>query len=388
MKTFFKVLIFIPLELKRANQRKHKMDLYQTLPSINPTRAERLQLRLCQAKRAFTTRHVDCGMAERLVRSGRTPKAGDVILARVKSIGQHARIENIHGRRGQLYVGDEIIVAYGNRYAPDQFEAFVPTDLDECDLVAGGGVASRMTRKHASMKSPTKIDVIGLLGREDGSILNLADFALRAGPTSIRPQTVIFVVGSSMNAGKTTTAGGLVHGLTRAGFRVGAAKLTGTGSGGDLWTMRDAGAIEALDFTDAGHASTFGLKGESLERIAITLLGKLAAVGADVAIIEIADGLLQSETAELVQTARDNGWYDGIVFAAADAMGAVFGATWLAQRGITPLALSGLVSASPLAAGEAAQSSGLPIATLADLRDPVAVTKIVFRDHTALREAA
>ncbi len=364
------------------------MELFLTSQSLNPNRAERLQNRLLQAKRAFTTRHVDCSLAERLVRAGATPKAGDVILARVSSIGQHPRIENIHGRRGQLYVGDEIIVAYGNRYAPDQFEAFVPTDLDECDLVAGGGVASRMTRKHASMKNPTKIEVIGLLARQDGTALNLADFAIRSTSAATRPQTVIFVVGSSMNAGKTTTAGGLVHGLTRAGFRVGAAKLTGTGSGGDLWTMRDAGAVEALDFTDAGHASTFGLKGEGLEKIATTLLGKLAAVGVEVAIVEIADGLLQSETAELVQTATAKGWHDGIVFAAADAMGAAFGANWLAQRGITPLALSGLVSASPLAAGEAAQSAGLPIATLAELRDPIAVTKIVFSDHAALREAA
>ncbi len=364
------------------------MELILTKLSDSPTRVERLHLRLKQAKRAFTTRNVDFAIAERLIRSGRVPEAGDVVLARVKAIGQHPKIEHVHGRRGQLYVGDEILVAYGNRYAPDQFEAFVPKDMNECDLVAGGGIASRMTRKHASMKAPTTIEVIGLLAREDGSILNLADFAICDDTVSTRPKTVIFVIGSSMNAGKTTTAGGLVHGLTRAGFRVGAAKLTGTGSGGDLWTMRDAGAIVAIDFTDAGHASTFGLKGESLELISTNLLGKLADAGAEIAIVEIADGLLQSETAELVQTARDKGWYDGIVFAAADAMGAAFGANWLTERGITPLALSGLVSASPLAASEAEQSTGLPIATLAELRDPVAVAKIVFRDHGALREVA
>ncbi len=354
----------------------------------NLTRAERLQARLRCAKRAFTTRHVDCLAAERLERIGCVPKPGDVVLARVKSLGQHQRIENVHGRRGQLYVGDEIIVAYGNRYAPDQFEAFVPQDMEVCDLVAGGGVASRMTRKHAGMKNPTQIEIIGLLARADHSIINLADFALQPSAKYARPRTVVFVVGSSMNAGKTTTAGGLVHGLTRAGFRVGAAKFTGTGSGGDLWTMRDAGAIEALDFTDAGHASTFCLDGEGLAKIGKILLGKLAEAGAEIAVVEIADGLLQNETAELVEIAKANGWFDGIVFAAADAMGAAFGATWLAERSITPLALSGLVSASPLAAGEAARSSGLPIATLADLRDPVEVTKVVFRDHAVFRAVA
>ncbi|WP_298287524.1 DUF1611 domain-containing protein [Novosphingobium sp.] len=356
--------------------------------SINPTRAERLQLRLAQAKRAFTTRHVDLATAERLVRSGRVPVAGDVVLARVTAIGQHARIENIHGRRGQLYVGDEIIVAYGNRYAPDQFEAFVPTDLEECDLVAGGGVASRMTRKHAGMKNPTKIEVIGLLAGESGQTINLKDFAVQADAQPLRPTRVIAVVGSSMNAGKTTTAGGLVHGLTRAGFRVGAAKITGTGSGGDLWTMRDAGAIEAIDFTDAGHASTFCVDSDGLADICTGLLDKLARSGADIAVVEIADGLLQPETAALVEMAQAQGWFDGFVFAAADAMGSAFGANWLAQRGIVPLALSGLVSASPLAAGEAARTCALPVATLAELRDPVAVTKIVFRQDMLVEAAA
>ncbi len=364
------------------------MKLANTLQNFGQSRAERMQQRLGQAKRAFTTRHVDCAEAARLVRAGRVPKAGDVILARVKSVGQHAKIENIHGRRGQLYVGDEIIVAYGNRYAPDQFEAFVPADLEDCDLVAGGGVASRVTRKHASMKNPTGIEVIGLLARLDGSILNLADFAFRPSANPSRPRTVIFVVGSSMNAGKTTTAGGLVHGLSRAGFRVGAAKLTGTGSGGDLWTMQDAGAIAAVDFTDAGHASTFGVSGEDLTSIGSILLDRLASAGAEIAIVEIADGLLQGETAELVEAASAKGWFDGVVFAAADAMGAAFGATWLAQRGIVPLALSGLVSASPLAAGEAARASGLTVAALDELRDPVAVTKIIFREAGCLREAA
>lgn len=356
--------------------------------SINPTRAERLQLRLGQAKRAFTTRHVDFTKADRLVRSGRTPNPGDIVLARVKSIGQHARIENVHGRRGHLYVGDEIIVAYGNRYAPDQFEAFVPSDLEDCDLVAGGGVASRMTRKHVSMKNPTRIEIIGLLVAEDGAILNLGQFGIMPKSELERPQLVIAVVGSSMNAGKTTTAAGLVHGLGRAGFRVGAAKITGTGSGGDLWTMRDAGAITALDFTDAGHASTFKVDVHELAQVSARLLDSLACAGADIAIVEIADGLLQEETAALVEMAAAHGWFDGFVFAAADAMGSAFGTKWLAERGITPIAVSGLVSASPLAASETAKCAGVPVVTLAELRDPISVTKIVFRPQIETREAA
>lgn len=362
------------------------MSIHDLADMTGLARADRLHTRLAAAKRAFTTRNVDLDAAARIVRSGRRPQAGDVILARVVSLGQHRRIENVHGRRGDLYVGDEIIVAYGNRYAPDQFEAYVPDDLGPCHLVAGGGVAARASSRHAAIKPATRIDVIGALMQADGRALNLADFAI-TGPARARPPKVIAVVGSSMNAGKTTTVAGIVHGLTRAGFRVGAAKLTGTGSGGDLWSMRDAGAGLAVDFTDAGHASTFGVAADELGRVAQSLLSRLAESGMEIAVVEIADGLLQAETAALIELGHANGWFDGVVFAAADAMGAAFGCGWLMQRGIAPLAVSGLVSASPLASREAAQATGIDIATLGDLRDPVAVARIVF-NNPALQVAA
>ncbi|MEE4317775.1 MAG: DUF1611 domain-containing protein [Erythrobacter sp.] len=342
-------------------------------------RLSRVRNRIACAKRAFTTRNMDLTRAARLVRSGRVPQAGDVILARVTAIGQHRRIENVYGRRGDLYVGDEIIVAYGNRYAPDQFEAYVPEDLGPCSLVAGGGVAARVTAKHARIKPATAIEVIGVLEDSAGQALNLADCAI-APHSRLRPPRVIAVVGSSMNAGKTTTVAGLVHGLSRGGFRVGAAKLTGTGSGGDLWSMRDAGAALAVDFTDAGHASTFGVAPEELGRITQALLARLADSDADIAVVEIADGLLHGETAQLLEMGHARGWFDAVLFAAADAMGAAFGCQWLAQRGLGPLAVSGLVSASPLASREAERATGVPVATLGELRDPLSASRIVFSE--------
>jgi hypothetical protein len=89
---------------------------------------------------------------------------------------------------------------------------------------------------------------------------------------------------------------------------------------------------------------------------------------------------LQAETAALIEMGHAKGWFDGVVFAAADAMGAAFGCDWLIQRGITPLAVSGLVSASPLASREAKRATGIVVATLTDLRDPVAVARIAFSD--------
>ena len=104
--------------------------------------------RLASAKRAFTTRRVELGSGMRLLRTGQ-PRAGDLVLAQIESLGQHQRVESPHGRRAQLYEGDEIIVVYGERYAPDQFEAVLPEDLGPCDLFAGGGVAGKVVSRHA-----------------------------------------------------------------------------------------------------------------------------------------------------------------------------------------------------------------------------------------------
>lgn len=347
--------------------------------------------RFLAPRRAFSTRRVRISDAARLLRDpAHRPAPGDLLLARVDRLGHHQRLENLHGRREQMNVGDEIIVAYGNRYAPDQFEATVPSSLGPCHLVAGGGIAALVRCQHASARAATRITPVGLLLDQNGEVLNLARYALPAPAPKASLPVAFAVVGSSMNAGKTTTAAGLVSGLTRAGLRVGAAKLTGTGSGGDLWTMRDAGAAVALDFTDAGHASTYLASQEELDRIARTLLAQLAREEVDVAVIEIADGLFQRETAMMLELARSREWFEGLLFAAGDAMAAVHGVEWLRRRGHPLLAVSGLISTSPLAAREAEGETGVPVLGLSELTDPVAATKLAFArsSHSAPELAA
>ena len=113
--------------------------------------------RLAGVRRSFTTRRVSMPDKMLLIQDNVEPRTGDLVLANVTAIGQHTRLELPEGRRSQLYVGDEIIVAYGHRYAPDQFEAEAPADLGECHLVAAGGIASRLLSKNTKIKTPTRI---------------------------------------------------------------------------------------------------------------------------------------------------------------------------------------------------------------------------------------
>ena len=84
-------------------------------------------------------------------------------------------------------------------------------------------------------------------------------------------------------------------------------------------------------------------------------------------LVEVADGLLFSETARLVDSPRFRRLVDGLVYAAADAMGALAGADWLRRRGLPLLAISGAVTASPVAMNEVAAETDLPVLTTGDL---------------------
>jgi len=231
--------------------------------------------RVAEAKRAFSTRRV---LAEDLeVVDDAVPMPGDLLLARVDRLGQHERLQLPSGRTANLFPGDAIIVSFGHRYAPDQFEAEVPDDLAPCHLVAAGGIAARELCRHARMRQPTEITPVGLLGDREGRRANLADWALGAPPASAARPHTIAVVGASMNAGKTTTVANLIRGLVASGRTVGAAKVTGTAASGDTWLMLDAGASPVFDFTDAGFPTTYRATPAEVEGIFATLTGHLAA---------------------------------------------------------------------------------------------------------------
>src|SRR5262245_18790878 len=213
--------------------------------------------RLRHASWASTTRRVRGPL--RMAENTSAPAPGDLFLARVDTLGQHACLQLPDGRRRKLFVGDEIVVAYGNRYAPNQFEAVVPRSFGPCDLVAGGGVAARVLSWHGKItKDATQITPLARIVGATDAPANLTDYALPSLDRIPPPQPRTLVVcGTSMDSGKTQTAAFLVKGLSLAGLRVGFAKVTGTGSGGDTWLLRDAGANPVLDFTDAGLASTY-----------------------------------------------------------------------------------------------------------------------------------
>ena len=295
------------------------------------------------------------------------PQPGDIGLARVERIGRNAALELSNGRRCSLHEGDVLAVVFGNRYATMQFEGYAHLDEDRCDLLSMGGICGLVANKHAKAADPSKLRLIGFIGNEDGRPLRLRQFGLVARPAACQPQVVV-VCGTSMDAGKTHTALSLIIGLRREGLRVAAIKLTGTATGKDTWNMFDAGACPAFDFVDGGLPSTYLCSGDELVALHHLLMAHATAHKPDFVVVEIADGLLQNETAALLQNRRFTRTVDAWVFAAGDPLGAAGGLRVLREWGIEPLAISGVVSMSALGVRETQLATELPCLTAHSLQ--------------------
>lgn len=364
------------------------LDLPEDLP-LDPRRLRRV-------KKSYTTRHVAGALDADptgywLLRGpGIVPREGDLVVARVTEIGKHTRLEGPGSRRALLFPGDEVLLAYGHRYAPDQFLAEVPTDLGPCHLVAAGGLAGTVTAMHASIDEPTAIEPLGLLAGAAGVVRLEHHAPLTLGDPTTTPAIaaqrrrgdgplVVAVLGTSMNSGKSTTLACLVNGLAASGLVVCAGKATGTGAGNDAHLFRDAGATRVLDFTDFGLPSTFRLDAGQVLQVFESLVATLAQDGPDVVVVEIADGLYQGETSRLLADPAFGAHVDHVVFAAQDALGAAAGVTELRRHGLPVAGVSGVLTASPLATAEARAALEVPVTDTYELCRPEVAAALVPR---------
>lgn len=330
------------------------------------------------AKWTFATRRVPRDAVTGLAPDVAAAQAGDLVLAHVAEIGQHRRVQLPSGRPSEIYPGDAIVLACGARYAPDQFEGLAEIDPAGADLLAGGGCIGRMVARNERVRPATRLIPAARLLGADGGALNLRDFALPARPDA-GTLPVIAVLGTAMNSGKTLATAQTALGLRRAGWRVAALKGTGTGAFGDYNEYSDTGAHVVADFTDAGMVTTYR---EPLDRVRAgieSLLGHAAAQGCDIAVIEIADGLFQRETAQIIADPWFRGRISGLVFACGDAVAAAGGVAELARHGLRPDAITGMVSCSPMASAEAETATGIPVLRKSDLADPAEANAMALR---------
>ena len=294
------------------------------------------------------------------------PEPGDVVYGEIQRLGQHSSLENVSGRIHIIHNGSKGLFVFGNRYAPDYFEGFVPDSLSRhVDLLARSGVIGEVRTKNALIKDPTRVKILGYALDGEGNVINTRDYSLiNPRVTTKKPKRakLVLVVGTAMNSGKSMAASACCWALSSMGYDVRGSKITGTASLQDILHMNDAGAYPYLDFTHLGHPSTYMLEEDVLLDIFNKIDLKHCNSPSNYWVVEISDGIGQRETAILLDSEDVRSRIDTLIFAAGDAFGAIGGLQVLKERfGLEPDAISGVCSSSPLHIRELESHTSIPV---------------------------
>ncbi len=308
----------------------------------------------------YATHLVDPSLVSGLLPMVEGYDPGSLVLARVVTIGKHRDLEAHDGRRMSIFSGDVFVGVLGDRYATDQFEGVGRVTGPLGHIIGIGGVVGEVVSMNNRMSEPTVIEYLGRLADADGKPLYMTHFqALPAQPVTQRTATTILSLGASMNSGKTTTAAQMIRSLTVAGHRVAAAKITGTACRKDPNFLYDAGAVCVLDFTHAGWPSTANLQLDLLLSIAGRIRAQLATHDPEFVIIEIADGIIQRETAMMLADPAFRASIDAVTFAGPDALSCEAGVRRLLALGYPVIATAGIVANGALGIAEVEASCGI-----------------------------
>lgn len=228
-------------------------------------------------------------------------EAGDYVVGSIAiPRGGLSHIELTSGRLIQAVEGDSVLGALGVRHATMEvvgsYEA-VGTD-GRMELLTAGGILGRATSVAAMFPPLMQVDYRGHAVRA-GKTLRMRDFARRPREQSEYSVPTILIVGTSMSAGKTTSAKIIIRQLKRAGFRVVGTKLTGAGRYRDVLAMSDAGADAIFDFVDVGLPSSV-LDPEQYRKRLRDLLGLIREARPDVVVAEAGASPLERYNGKVV----------------------------------------------------------------------------------------
>ncbi len=214
-------------------------------------------------------------------------KTGDYVVGEITDTGSDIlKVELINGRMRSIMKGDLVVGALGERYATlEATGTWKEVDEDgRMHLLTGAGLFGKCTSKSVYLPNLIEIQYTGHTFM-DGKICIMDDYVHNFNFSKFNTP-VVLLVGTSMSAGKTTSAKIVVNHLKRAGLKVVAGKLTGASRYSDILSFKDVGADFIFDFVNIGLPSTIYPR-EKYRKKLIQLLSEINSVNADVAVIEL-----------------------------------------------------------------------------------------------------
>ncbi len=274
------------------------------------------------------------------------PKPGDVVVARVEEVNPvYPTLELGDGSEVHLRPGMVIVGALGTRRALHGFSGVVPNPLfvgQSIQLLNKGGVIGDCTAFHRDLEWPTLLTYLGTVVEGERAV-NLKDAALPLAEGPLPAVPLVMVLGTCMNAGKTTVCRTIIDSFARRGFRVHAGKVAGVACRRDVNVMQKAGAAKVISFQDFGYSSSADVP--SLVPVARSIVHYLADPKPDFVVLEMGDGIIGGyNVASLFSDAELFSRQVCMIVCANDLMGTWGALEWMRMAGYPASEHSVLVS--------------------------------------------
>ena len=205
------------------------------------------------------------------------------------------QLEDSDGAFHTINQGDVLIGALGERQALKGYSGRIPRAVatgDVLNILNMGGIVGKCTSDHPELGPALRVEVPGAVVVERGGEMHHAriqDNAIEPLYTLQHSAPLVMVSGTSMNTGKTYACARLIQGLTREGFTVAAAKLTGASLLRDTKAMRENGAAHTVSFSEAGIVSSTS---KEMEPISKGIIARLNESKPDCIVLELGDGFI------------------------------------------------------------------------------------------------
>ena len=284
------------------------------------------------------------------VNSETSGRHGDIVLARIDKVNdKYASLETPDGDEKPLRNGELIVGALGSRQALNGFSGGPPASLAPempLHLLNKGGVIGECTAFHRDLGWPTQVQYLGTIVHE-GQPANLEQFALPLIHDPLPQVPIVLVLGTCMDAGKTSVCKQLLELFSQKGFSVNAGKIAGVACRRDTLAMQKHGAGDTLSFHDFGLSSTIQL--EALAPVGRSMIHYLSQSKPDFIVLEMGDGILGGyHGSSIFSDAEFMSRCVTMIVCANDLMGAWGALKWLSQlkNKECPVLISGRVTDS------------------------------------------